>query len=415
MFKLSFYILIFFSNLSFSQSYNDTLELKQNLDSNNISLLHIAEEYENNLLDLYSALYLFEDTIEKIDFSYDITISLNDSTITKRLNELNERSPFDLRLNSSTLSAIKLYISKKQYLTSKMLGMAQLYFPLFEQELIIHNLPIELKYLPIVESALNPRAISKVGAVGLWQFMPQTAKMMGLNITSYIDERRDPYLSTKHACLYLSHLFSIYNDWNLSLAAYNAGPGNVNKAIRRSGGKNTYWEIKSYLPKETQNYVPAFIAVNYMMEYAKEHDIKAKNPDFLFFELDTVHVNERVRFDMLENWLSYDLEKLEYLNPMYFNNVIPKSNEKQSITLPSFLIGDFIMFQDSIIKYSSLESDTPVLNLIEPSSKYYIIKKGDTIWDIAQRYHGVSVLDIKKLNVGLDVYNLKTGAKIIIK
>ena len=417
MFRFAISILLI-SNFSFAQTLSDTLKQFDSTTINEASLLNIVEDYENNLLELYAKLYLFEDTINKDDLSPKIEISLNDSIITTRLNTLNHKTPFDLRVNSSTISAIKLYINKKQYLISKMLGMAQFYFPLFEQALIIQQLPIELKYLPIVESALNPTAVSRVGAVGLWQFMPKTAKMMGLNITSYVDERRDPMLSTKHACLYLNHLYAIYHDWSLALAAYNAGPGNVNKAIRRSGGKNTYWEIRPYLPKETQNYVPSFIAVMYMMEYANTHHIESKKPDFLSFEIDTVHVNDRIDLSVLESWLSYDLKKIEFLNPMYFNNIIPKSNKVHPIALPVFLIGDFIMLKDSIVKYSSLEFGTQKVHSNKSDKtnpSYYIIKKGDTIWDIAQKYEGISVADIKNLNKGIDVYNLKTGAKIIIK
>ncbi len=247
--------------------------------------------------------------------------------------------------------------------------------------------------------------------------MPQTAKMMGLTISSYVDERCDPIKSTEAACLYLKYLYSIYNDWSISLAAYNAGPGNINKAIRRSGGKASFWELRSYLPKETQNYVPTFIAVNYMMEFAKDHNIQHKVPDFLFFEIDTIQVDTRMNFNVLEQWLCFEKNKLEFLNPIYINNIIPKTEKKQTLTLPSFLIGDFIMLEDSISKYSSLDFEYSLSaseNKNASEVTYYTIKSGDTIWDIAQMHEGLSVSDIKKINADLDVYKLKAGSKIKI-
>ena len=413
MIRFTVYIL-FLSNVSLAQISNDSTSTNNLTENISDSSYYTVEEFEKNLLELYAKLYLFEDKNNKDDFSIINEPLLTDSLIKSRLNALNHQTPFDVSYNQATLSAVKLYINKRKYLISKMLGMAQFYFPLFEQELIILKLPVELKYLPIVESALNPSAVSRVGAVGLWQFMPKTAKMMGLNISSYKDERRDPLLSTKHACLYLKHLYTIYHDWSLALAAYNAGPGNVNKAIRRSGGKKSYWEIRSFLPKETQNYVPSFIAVMYMMEYAEKHQIEQKKPDFLHFEIDTIQINERIDLRILEKWISYDLEKIKFLNPMYHNNIVAASNNNP-IALPIFLIGDFVQLKDSIVKYSSIELSSENFNTNEANESYYIIKKGDTIWDIAQKIEGVSVADIKKLNKDLDVHHLKTGSKIIIK
>ncbi len=400
-----------------SQS-NDSLTVEKDLQNTLDSSLYVnVDGFEKKVISLYEKLYLFSKPNRNLDYSLDSVPEFEDSIIEYRVKILDEKSPFNFKYNAITAPVINFYINKKRYLTSKMLGASSLYFPLFEEALAKHNLPEELKYLPIVESALNPTATSRSGARGLWQFMPQTAKMMGLTISSYVDERCDPIKSTEAACLYLKYLYSIYNDWSISLAAYNAGPGNINKAIRRSGGKASFWELRSYLPKETQNYVPTFIAVNYMMEFAKDHNIQHKVPDFLFFEIDTIQVDTRMNFNVLEQWLCFEKNKLEFLNPIYINNIIPKTEKKQTLTLPSFLIGDFIMLEDSISKYSSLDFEYSLSaseNKNASEVTYYTIKSGDTIWDIAQMHEGLSVSDIKKINADLDVYKLKAGSKIKI-
>jgi membrane-bound lytic murein transglycosylase D len=244
--------------------------------------------------------------------------------------------------------------------------------------------------------------------------MPQTGKMMGLEINSYVDERKDPILSTEAACLYLKKLFSIYKDWNLALAAYNAGPGNVNKAIRRSGGETDYWKVRSFLPKETQNYIPAFTAVNYMMNYNYIGNQTFKGLPFVYYDVDTLHVDERIDFKVLEEWLSYDIEKLSFLNPIYCQQIIPKNNKKNSLCLPSFLIADFLMQQDSIYHYSTISINSNRYNTISNTSNFYIIKEGDTIWDVAEKHNGLSVTDIKNFNKNVDISNIKKGDKIII-
>ena len=216
-----------------------------------------------------------------------------------RLAKLDEQTPFDLIYNSAVKAYIDMYSLRKRVLVSRLIGLSQVYFPMFEEKLAKFELPLELKYLAIVESALNPNARSRCGATGLWQFMYPTGKMYGLNVNSYIDERSDVYKATEAAAEYLKSLYSMFGDWQMVLAAYNAGPGTISKAIRRSGGKKTYWEIRPYLPIETQGYVPAFIAANYIMNYGAEHNLYPVVPRKTYFEVDTVVVKEQMTFDQL--------------------------------------------------------------------------------------------------------------------
>ena len=339
---------------------------------------------------------------------------VTDEEIIKRLKLLDEKSPFDFLANNVSVEMAKVYINRRYRLTSRMLGLSELYFPLFEQKLSAYHLPLELKYLPIVESALNPKATSRSGAGGLWQFMPATGKGYGLKVNSFIDERNDPYLATEAACQYLSKLYAIYGDWSLSLAAYNAGQGTVTKAIRRSGGKKDYWSIRPFLPKETQNYVPAFIAVNYVMSYASEHNIYPKKPEFFHYEMDTLHVNKRVDMGVVEEWIGYNRVKLGYLNPMYLTEIIPADSlEKLPIKLPLTLIADFMAFEDSIYKYSSLDYKYWV-NSEKPARKevIHVVKSGETLESITKKYH-CTEQDIRAWNV-LTYVKIRTGKKLVV-
>lgn len=380
---------------------------QDSLSDNNDSIIR---NYEKNLALLYQEIQPDYNS----SFVNDSTIEHSIKEIENRIHFLNHQTPFDFNSSKQILIYIKAYAERRKKLTAKMLDYGKYYFPIFEEQLIKHQLPLELKYLPIVESALNPIAKSKAGAVGLWQFMPQTGKMMGLEINSYVDQRKDPVLSTEAACLYLKKLYGIYADWNLALAAYNAGPGNVNKAIRRSGGETDYWKVRSFLPKETQNYIPAFTAVNYMMNYNYVGGQTIKSLPFVYYDVDTIHVKERIDFKVLEEWLSYDVEKLSFLNPTYSQQIIPKNNKKNSLCLPLFLISDFLMQQDSIYHYSTISINSNLSTNTLNESKFYIIKQGDTIWDIAEKYNGISVADIKNFNKNVDISNVKKGDKIVI-
>ena len=249
-------------------------------------------------------------------------------TLKQRLQRLNERTPLNITYNPSLEQVINRFLKHRRPLMQKMLRLSQFYFPMFEESLAAYDIPLEIKYLAIVESALNPRAKSPVGATGLWQFMFSTGKMHGLDVNSYVDERSDPIKSTEAACKYLSTLYGIYNDWDLALAAYNSGPGNVNKAIRRSGGYKNYWNIRMFLPRETAGYVPAFIATMYIFEYAKQHDFSYEPVERPYFATDTVHIKNMVTFEQLSELLAIEENQLEQLNPAYKLNIIPKVKGK---------------------------------------------------------------------------------------
>lgn len=327
------------------------------------------------------------------DFLPDDVPDLDAELIFERLRLLNGESPMGLEPNKAVLEYIKFYASRRNKHLGRMLGLAPYYFPLFEEKLDQYDLPLELKYLPIVESALNPKARSRVGATGLWQFMYGTGKMYGLKVNSYIDERMDPIRSTEAACAYLSKLYGMYHDWSLALAAYNAGPGNVNKAIRRSGGKSTYWEVRPYLPRETRGYVPAFIAVNYLMNFHEEHNIYPADFTCSWMSTDTLVVQNSVRFDQLEAFLEIDQETLTWYNPTYRKGVIPSGGQYE-LRLPFDKVAGFIALQDSIENYK--KDEEPEIT-IEEEPVTYVVRSGDVLGTIARK-HGVTVRQLQAWN-----------------
>jgi peptidoglycan lytic transglycosylase D len=282
----------------------------------------------------------------------------SDSVYEYRLAQLN--SPIDLTYNEIVRKYIDMYLVYKRGQVAKMVGLSKLYFPTFEQILDKHNLPLEFKYLPIIESALNPHARSRVGATGLWQFMYPTGKLYQLNINSYLDERRDPELSTEAAARFLSDLFDLYGDWSLALAAYNCGPGNVNKAIRRSGGKTTYWGIRDYLPRETRGYVPAFIAATYMMNYYEDHNIIPLSPEIDLSTLDTVMIHKEVDLKTLAAFIDIDEEELSFYNPSLKRNKIPTTNNGYALKIPYDKIALYDANKDSIFMASNAMPSKPV-------------------------------------------------------
>jgi membrane-bound lytic murein transglycosylase D len=334
--------------------------------------------------------------------------------IESRLAKLNAASPFDLVYNEDVQSYINLYVIRKRVLVERMLGLSQLYYPMFEEHLDKYNIPLELKHLAVIESALNPTATSRSGARGLWQFMYNTGKMYHLEINSYVDERCDPYKSTEAACQLLQDLYKMFGDWQMVLAAYNAGPGTVIKAIRRAGGgKKTYWEIRPFLPKETQAYVPAFIAANYVMNYHAEHNLYAMAPRKAFAEVDTVSVKQQVTFKQLEAVLGVSYDELEFLNPTYKLGVIPVSltGNPYSLTLPVAKVGTFVSNEESIYNY--INTDTAMASMAATQVKStHVVKKGETITSISRKYK-CSVTDIRAWN-GLKSNYLKPGQKLVI-
>ena len=331
------------------------------------------------------------------DFPADFVPTYPDSVIMQRLEVLNEKTPFDLTYNTYVKAYIQLYVERRRELSSKLLGLAEYYYPLFEQKLDQFNIPLELKHLAVVESALNPEAKSWAGATGLWQFMYNTGKLYDLKVTSYVDERCDPYASTIAACRYFTFLYSIYSDWNLVLAAYNAGPGNVNKAIRRSGGKKDYWEIYPFLSRETRGYVPAFIAVNYLMNYATEHNLYPLTPSFMYAQVDTVHVHRRLSFDQIALATGTEVSQLQFLNPTFRRNVIPLSGKPQVLYLPVEKVGVFLANQDSVHKYNTGHPQAVDGFYTEEITEHHTVRNGEVLGSIANR-HNVSVQDLKNWN-----------------
>ena len=343
------------------------------------------------------------------DFVKGETPLLDTATIQTRMHVLDAASPMDLSWNPIAHSRIAFYAAKRPIHLGRMLGRAPLYFPLFEEALDRHDLPLELKYLAVVESGLNPKARSHAGARGLWQFMYATARGQGLRIDSYIDERRDPVRSSEAACVFLKKLYNQYGDWYLALAAYNAGPGNVNKAIRRSGGKRNFWEIRYFLPRETRNYVPAFMAVVYLMEYHAEHNIFPAELFTPYAALDTVEVNTVLRFDQIAAHLNMDVESLSQLNPMFRLDIIPGPPEKWPLVLPQNLIPSFLAYQKDMILH---EPDRTPKIVFVPEPVIYRVKSGDVLGGIASSY-GVSVKQIKEWN-GLKGTMIRVGQKLKI-
>ncbi|MBC7863989.1 MAG: transglycosylase SLT domain-containing protein [Bacteroidia bacterium] len=351
----------------------------------------------------------------KYHYAADSIPMFDDFVFEARCAKLDAVSPFDLQYHSEVRGYIELYTMRKRGSVERMMGISQLYYPMFEEILDKYNLPLELKHLAVIESALNPNAKSRAGAMGLWQFMYQTGKMYGLSVNSYVDERCDPYKATTAAAEYLGDLYKMFGDWQMVLAAYNAGPGTINKAIRRSGGKKTYWEIRPYLPRETQAYVPAFIAANYVMNYTQEHNLYSATPKKTFFEIDTVVLREPLTYQQLTEVLDVTVEEVEYFNPVYRKRIIPGGG--YSLTLPKSKIGKFVTNEEEIYaKIRSNEDQKKIAmetNVPQEKQISYVVKKGEKLSTIARKY-GVSVADLKTWNYVNPKKGLKPGRKLVL-
>lgn len=341
-----------------------------------------------------------------------------DSVYFNRIKKLDAATPIDLTYNQYVKDYIELYAVKKRALTERVMGMAQIYFPLFEEHLDRYNMPLELKYLAIVESALNPIAKSPVGASGLWQFMYGTGKAYNLNVTSLVDDRRDPIKSTIAACQHMNDLYKMYHDWLLVLAAYNSGAGNVNKAIRRSGGKMNFWQIRPFLPLETRGYVPAFIAVNYVMSYAAEHNLRPVQPRFHHYEIDTVIVKDVLSFGQISKMLNLPAEEIQFLNPSFKNGIIPATKgNTYTLRLQKKNIPDFVNNEAQLYAFrtqSELEKEQ-VLNMMKTvtQAEYHKVKRGETLASVAKKYR-CSTSEIKRWN-RLKSTKLKVGQRLVVR
>ncbi len=342
--------------------------------------------------------------------------SYSDDVYAKRIEKI--QSPIALIYNQQVREYIEMYAMRKRQLTERVMGLAQLYFPMYEQVLDQNDLPLEFKYLSIVESALNPEAKSRVGATGLWQFMLQTGKLYNLKVNSYIDERRDPMKSTQAACEYFKNMYSIYHDWLLVIASYNCGAGNVNKAIARSGGKTNFWEISKYLPRETRGYVPAFIAVTYLMNYSAEHNLLAVPPVISFYEADTVLVDQQVSLRDVAEVIDVPLDLLTYLNPLYKRGIIPDADEPQVLRLPTNKINTYIANSDKLFASDTqpdftANDESPLHDYITKQvKKYYTVKNGEHLYSIADKYN-CTINDLKRWNKfkGTKVYK---GQRLVV-
>ncbi|MDW8851567.1 LysM peptidoglycan-binding domain-containing protein [Flavobacterium sp. MMLR14_040] len=431
--KISLAVSVFFSVASFAQDVAKAdLEIKPDvkvsyLDSvknsfkKDLLCTRVDSLWMNELvsLDIYDDL---TKDIQTINTDISVDEELPTELLKQRLQVMNEKSPFEIEYNQGLENIIKSFLKNRKKSFSRLMALSEYYFPIFEDAFAKQNVPLEIKYLAVVESALNPKAVSKMGATGIWQFMYGTGKQYDLKIDSYIDERSDPLKSTAACSEYMTKMFKIFGDWELVLASYNSGPGNVTKAIRRSGGKTKYWDIRNHLPKETQGYVPAFLATMYLFEFHKEHGINPERAVVKNFETDTVQIKNQMSFKQIADLLDMPQSQIQLLNPSYKLNVVPfYQNEQHFLRLPKDKIATFVNNEDKIYDYVAYQSQHKGLPKqlalkVSPKGKakldnavattetqYYKVRKGDNLGSIADKYD-VSILELKKWN------NLKGNA-----
>jgi membrane-bound lytic murein transglycosylase D len=369
---------------------------------------------EMTSLDIYNDLAT---DIKNINLDEKVDYDLPTELLKKRLAEMDAKSPFNIEYNPGLENIIKSFLKNRKHAYERLMAVSEYYFPLFEEALAKQNVPLEIKYLAVVESALNPRAVSRVGATGLWQFMYQTGKQYNLGIDSYVDERIDPLKASEAAAQYMTNMYKIFGDWDLVLASYNSGPGNVAKAIRRSGGQQNYWNIRKYLPNETAGYVPAFLATMYIYTYHKEHGIVPDRALIKHFQTDTIMIKQQITFKQLSDLLDVPVTQLQMLNPSYKLNVIPAYKDKMhALRLPLDKIAIFTANEDKVYAYvqhelnkrerpysSSLQglvsrdSAQNADSYVVSRTKYHKVRRGDNLSEIADRYN-VSIAEIKRWN-----------------
>lgn len=389
------------------------LTQRQYLDSIKATFVHdnIAQCIDSMWMKELASLDLYEELtldIKNINVDEKVDYELPTELLKERLKKLDEKSPFNIEYNVGLENVIKSFLKNRKRSFERLMGISQFYFPLFEEALAAQNIPLEIKYLSVVESALNPRAVSRVGATGLWQFMYQTGKQYGLKVDTYADDRRDPLKASAAAAQYMKNMYAIFGDWDLVLASYNTGPGNVAKAIRRSGGKQNYWNIRPYLHKETQGYVPAFLATMYIFEYHKEHGIKPDRSIANHFATDTVMIKKSLTFKQLSELLDVSVAELQFLNPTYKREEIPfVTGESHFLRLPVDKIAVFTSNEEKIYAYADYESsrrEKPFQSMLASRDsigsskiKYHKVRRGDSLGEISDKY-GVSMSDLKKWN-----------------
>ena len=364
-------------------------------------------------LDIYNNL---TEDIQTINIDEKVDYELPTELLKTRLQEMDEKSPFHIEYNQGLENIIKSFLKNRKRSFERLMAISEYYFPLFEEAFDKQNVPLEIKYLAVVESALNPKAVSRVGATGLWQFMYQTGKQYGLKIDSYVDERSDPLKASEAAAQYMKNMYAIFGDWDLVLASYNSGPGNVAKAIRRSGGQQNYWNIRKNLPQETQGYVPAFLATMYIYEYHKEHGIKPERAPIKHFATDTVMIKRQMSFKQISDLIDIPVAQLQILNPSYKLNVVPSYRDQSHyLRLPQDKMAVFTSNESKIYAYVDREANLrekpfqivrPIVpqdsvntfqRLAQAKVRYYRVKRGDNLSTIAKKYD-VAVEDLKKWN-----------------
>jgi membrane-bound lytic murein transglycosylase D len=422
MFRTIIYFFVFAFCLTatgYGQSTDkDSLIIPEELEPSN---------FENNLDSLVHLWYVSQSgnstdfsLVENVEDDAVIT-QFPDSVYIDRLSRI--PALLELSYNKIVRNYIHVYTGKKKENLEIMLGLAEYYFPIFEEIFDYYDIPIEMKYMAVIESALNPRAVSRVGATGLWQFMYGTGRMYGLTINSIVDERRDPIKSTHAAAKFLQDLYDIYGDWILVIAAYNCGPGNVNKAIRRSGYKRNYWDIYYHLPRETRGHVPAYIAATYAMNYYQEHSLKPK-PIEIPLAVDTLIINDDLHLKQVAEVLDIPIKQLRDMNPQYRRDIIPGKSQSFSIKLPVEYSFAFIDLEDSIFSYKDSLYFDPTYTLANPTRSqyvpqpptgktklYYTVKSGDNPGYIASWYR-VGLSDLRYWN---NIRNLiRVGQKLVV-
>ncbi|RXR20986.1 LysM peptidoglycan-binding domain-containing protein [Flavobacterium amnicola] len=423
--------------LSFLDSLKNTFVVDETSDC--IDNQHIKEL--SNTQDIFDGLV---SDIKNLDLNVPVDYDLPTDVFKERLRLMDEKSPFNIEYNQQLENLVKNFLKNRKRSYERLMGLSQYYFPMFEEALARYNVPLEIKYLAIVESALRSSAVSRVGATGLWQFMYETGKQYGLKIDSYVDERKDTFKASDAAARYMEGMYKIFGDWELVLASYNSGAGNVSKAIRRSGGHQNFWNIKNKLPRETAGYVPAFLATMYIFEYHKEHGIVPQKAVVNHFETDTIGLKRKITFKQLSNLLDVSENDIEFLNPSYKMKVVPYVTGKTNfICLPKKKIAvlasneskvyAYVDYQESqrekqfgpkpkvkVVK-DTLGTETVVEEAIVETrkvtkevtkTKYHTVKRGDNLGEIASKYD-VAVTDVKKWN-RLKSNNVKLGAKLKI-
>jgi membrane-bound lytic murein transglycosylase D len=379
-----------------------------------------ADDFDKNLLnelynnDLYDYMY---DELVQMDYSETVKQTLPTDTLKARLAAINETTPFQIDYNPVLEKLINKKLSYQRVYMERLMTLSDYYFPLFEPYLDQYDIPLEMKYLAVVESALDPRIKSRVGATGLWQFMFTTGRSFDLEVNSYVDERMDPIKSTQAACKFMRSLYNIYGDWDLVLAAYNSGPGNVNKAIRRSGGYKNYWNIRPYLPRETAGYVPAFQAMMYLFKYGPEHGFQPQQTLYKTIATDTISIKRMISLEHVAQFTDQDLEVIQFHNPSYKLDIIPVVEGKTyNLRLPIRDAAKFVSNEDAVYAFAKAEFEKiekPIPELLKAESRtVYRVKSGDYLGKIANRY-GVRISQIKRWN-SLRSNNLRIGQRLYI-